>query len=59
MPEMHLRQPQFFYSACRPFTRHKERIKKYKQTGDTRYIYRIELIKLVFNTILFMQIIKI
>ena len=28
MPEMHLRQPQFVYSACGPFTRHKERIKK-------------------------------
>ena len=38
MPEMHLRQPQFVYSACGPFTRHKERIKKFKQTGDTRYI---------------------
>ena len=40
MPEMHLRQPQFVYSACGPFTRHKERIKKFKQTGDTSYIYR-------------------
>ena len=28
MPEMHLRQPQFVYSACGPFTRHKERIKR-------------------------------
>ena len=36
MPEMHLRQPQFVYSACGPFTRHKEKIKKFKQTGDTR-----------------------
>ena len=35
MPEMHLRQPRFVYSACGPFTRHKE-IKKFKQTGDTR-----------------------
>ena len=41
MPEMHLRQPQFVYSACGPFTRHLnelKRIKKIKQTGDTRYI---------------------
>ena len=30
MPEMHLRQPQFVYSACGLFTRHKERIKKFK-----------------------------
>ena len=49
MPEMHLRQPQFVYSACRPFTRHKERIKKLKQTGDTRYIYRNELDKACFQ----------
>ena len=43
MPEMHLRQSQFVYSACGPFTRHKERIKKFKRTGNTRYIYRNEL----------------
>ena len=49
MPEMHLRQPQFVYSACGPFTRHKERIKKFKQTGDTRYIYRSELDKACFQ----------
>ena len=49
MPEMHLRQPQFVYSACGPFTRHKERIKKFKQTCDTRYIYRNELDKACFQ----------
>ena len=49
MPEMHLRQPQFVYSACGPFTRHKERTKKFKQTGDTRYIYRNELDKACFQ----------
>ena len=49
MPEMHLRQPQFVYSACGPFTRHKERINKFKQTGDTRYIYRNELDKACFQ----------
>ena len=49
MPEMHLRQPQFVYSACGPFTRHKERIKEFKQTGDTRYIYRNELDKACFQ----------
>ena len=42
MPEMHLRQPQFIYSACGPFTRHKD-------TGDTRYIYRNELDKACFK----------
>ena len=49
MPEMHLKQPQFVYRACGPFTRHKERIKKFKQTGDTRYIYRNELDKACFQ----------
>ena len=49
MPEMHLRQPQFVYSACGPFTRHNERIKKFKQTGDTRYIYRNEFDKACFQ----------
>ena len=49
MPEMYLRQPQFVYSACGPFTRHKERIKKVKQTGDARYNYRNELDKACFQ----------
>ena len=31
MPEMHLRQPQFTYSACGPFTKHKQRIKSLKK----------------------------
>ena len=30
MPEMHLRQPQFTYSACGPFTKNKEKIQKFK-----------------------------
>ena len=46
---MHLRQPRFVYSACGPFTRHKERIKEFKRTGDTRYIYGNELDKACFQ----------
>ena len=49
MPEMHLRQPRFVYSACGPFTRHKERIKEFKRTGNTRYIYGNELDKACFQ----------
>ena len=45
MPEMQLRQPQFVYNACRPFTKNKERIKKFKEIGDTSYIYKNELDK--------------
>ena len=40
---MHLKQPGFTYSFCGPFTRNKERIQKFKQSGDTNYIYKNEL----------------
>ena len=56
MPEMHLRQSQFVYSACGPFTKNKERIKKFKETGDTSYIYKNEL---YFNMIWLVEILKI
>ena len=49
MPEMHLKQPRFTYSACRPFTKNKERIQKLKETGDTSYIYKNELDKACFQ----------
>ena len=49
MPEMHLKQLRFVYSACGLFTRHKERMKEFKRTGDTRYIYRNELDKACFQ----------
>ena len=35
---MYLKRPRFTYSACEPFTKNKERIKKFKETGDTKYI---------------------
>ena len=49
MPEMHLKQPGFTYSVCRPFTINKERIKKFKETGDTSYIYKNEHDKACFR----------
>ena len=49
MPEIHLRQPQFTYSACGPFTKHEQRIEKFKETGDTNYIYMNELDKACFT----------
>ena len=49
MPEMHLRQPGFTYSVCGSFTKNKERIKKFKETGDTRSIYQNELDKPCFQ----------
>ena len=45
MPIMHLRQPQCTYSACRPFTKHKQTIQKFKEKGDTKYIYKNDLDK--------------
>ena len=49
MPEMHLKQPGFTYSACGPFTKNKERIQKFKKTGDTNYIYKNKLDKACFQ----------
>ena len=49
MPEMYLKQPGFTYSACGPFTKNKERIQKFKETGDTSYIYKNELDKACFQ----------
>ena len=43
MPDMHLKQPGFTYSACGLFTKNKERIEKFMQTGNTDFIYRNEL----------------
>ena len=48
MPEIHLRQPQFTYSACGPFTKYEQRIQKFKETGDTNYIHKNELDKACF-----------
>ena len=46
---MHLKQPGFTYSACRPFTKNKEKIQKFKEMGDRNYIYKNELDKACFQ----------
>ena len=43
IPEMFLKQLGFTYSACGPLTRNKERIEKFRETGDSRYIYKNEI----------------
>ena len=48
LPELHLKQPGFTYSACGPFTKNEERIQKFKETGYTSYIYKNELDKACF-----------
>ena len=53
MPEMHLKQPGSTYSTCGSFTKNKERIQKFKETGDSRYIYRNELDKACFQQMVY------
>ena len=48
IPEIHLKQPGFTYSTCRPFTKNKEGIQKFKETRDTNYTYKNELDKAGF-----------
>ena len=57
MPEMYLRQPGFTYSASGPFTKSKKRIQKFKEAGDSGYIYQNELqlfTKYLRQTLVFM-----
>ena len=49
MPEMHLKQPGFTYSACGPFTKNKKRNQKVQEAWDTNYIYKNELDKACFQ----------
>ena len=49
MLEMHLKQPGFTYIACGPFTKDKDGIQKFKETGDSRYIYQKELDEACFQ----------
>ena len=46
---MHLNLPGYTYSACGPFTKNKDRVHKFKEAGDTKYIYRNELHKARFQ----------
>ena len=48
MQELFLKQPGFTYSTCRPFTKHRERIQKSRETGNLKHLYRNELDKACF-----------
>ena len=48
IPELHLKQPGFTYSVCGPFTKHRERIQKFRETGNLKHLYRNELDKACF-----------
>ena len=49
MPEIHLKQTGFTYSACGPFTKNEERIDKFMTIGNTDFIYKNELDKACFH----------
>ena len=49
MTEMDLKQLGFAYSACGPFTKNKEKMEKFMQTGNTDFIYRNDLDKACFQ----------
>ena len=49
MPEMHLKQTRFTYSACGPFNKNKERIEKFIQAGNIDFIYKNDLDKACFQ----------
>ena len=49
MPELYLKQPGFTYSVCGPFTKHRERIQKFRETGNLKhYLYWNQLNKACF-----------
>ena len=48
MLEFHLKQPEFTYSACGPFTKHREKIQKFRETDNSKHLYGNELCKACF-----------
>ena len=59
MLELHLKQPGFTYSTCRPFTQHLERIQKFKETGNLKNYIEINYAKLVLLVMQHTLILKI
>ena len=58
MPEIHLKQPEFTCSACGPFTNTKNELKNSKKQDIQTIFTKMILIKLVFNMIWLMEILK-
>ena len=48
LQELHLKQPGFVYTACGPFTKHREKIQKLRETGNLKHLHRNELNKACF-----------
>ena len=49
MPELHLKQPGITCNACGSFSKNKERIEKFIQSGNTDFVYKSELDKACFQ----------
>ena len=37
--KLHLKEPGFTYNACGPFTKHLERIQKFRERGNLKHLY--------------------
>ena len=48
IPELHLKQPGFIYSACGPFTKYRERSQRFREIRNLKHVYRSELEKACF-----------
>ena len=59
MPEIHLKQPGFTYSACGPFTKTRKEFKNLKKQEIQVIFTKMNLIRLVFSMIWLMVILKI
>ena len=49
MPELYLKQPRFTYTICGPFTKYRERIQQFRETGYLKNLYRDKLDKVRFS----------
>ena len=49
MPELHLKQPGFTYIVFGPFTKHRERIQIFRETGNLKQLYKKESDKACFT----------
>ena len=59
MPELHLRQPVFTYSACGAFSKHRKRIQKFRDADNFKHLCRNKLHKVFFLTMQHILIVKI
>ena len=53
MPEIHLKELRFTYSAWGAFTKNKERRQKFKESEDSIYIYKFSIMNAFTEAIYF------